>query len=232
MRYIEKSVDPPASIREWLFVQLPVGLNLDYGSFNDKPALRLELIAEQYGLCAYTGTPIDERLVGYHDTNLAFQAHIEHVEPRSICAAELVASGGNYGCDLCEDMDHRNLVAALEVKRSPPARSEIFGAAAHGNEILPVTPLQPGCEARFQFDENGGIRGLDEPAIRTIGLLKLDHATLTAWRRGAIAGFFPADLALTRAEIERLVESLAQATDKSLPEFSFCIRSYARSLLA
>ncbi len=232
MRYIVKSADPPASIREWLVVQLPVGLNLDYPSFNDKPALRRELIVEQYGLCAYTGTPIDERLVGYRDANLVFQAHIEHVKPRSVCRAELIARGGNYGRDLCEDMDHRNLVAALEVKRNPPARSEIFGAAAHGEEVLPVTPLQPGCEERFQFDENGGIHGLDEPARTTIGLLKLDHATLITWRRGAIAGFFPPDLALTHVEIERLVEQLAQPTVGRLPEFSFCIRSYARSLLA
>jgi hypothetical protein len=232
MRYIVKSADPPASIREWLVVQLPVGLNLDYPSFNDKPALRRELIAEQYGLCAYTGTPIDVRLVGYRDANLVFQAHIEHVKPRSVCKAELIARGGNYGRDLCEDMDHRNLVAALEVKRNPPARSEIFGAAAHGEEVLPVTPLQPECEERFQFDENGGIHGLDEPARTTIGLLKLDHATLITWRRGAIAGFFPPDLALTRVEIEKLVEQLAQPTVGRLPEFSFCIRSYAMSLLA
>jgi hypothetical protein len=232
MRYIMKSVDPPASIKEWLDVQLPVGLNLDYPNFNDKPALRGELIAEQYGLCAYTGAPIDERLVGYHDANLIFQAHIEHVKPRSVCKVELIAGGKAYGRDLCEDMDHRNLVAALEVKHIRPARSEIFGAAAHGDVVLPVTPLQPNCEDRFQFDENGGIRGLDEPARTTIGLLKLDHATLTAWRRGAVAGFFPPDLALTRDEMERLVERLAQPTDGKLSEFSFCIRSYARSLTA
>ncbi|MGC8640418.1 MAG: hypothetical protein ACP5XB_11140, partial [Isosphaeraceae bacterium] len=208
MRFILKADDPPASIREWLAVQLPVGLNLDYRNFNDKPALRRELIAEQYGLCAYTGTPIDERLVGYQEANLVFQAHIEHVKPRAVCEAKLIARGGHYGRDLCEDMDHRNLVAALEVRRSPPARSEIFGAAAHGNEILPVTPLQPGCEERFQFDENGGIHGLDDPARRTIALLRLDHATLMAWRRGAIAGFFPPDLELTRSEIESLIDRL------------------------
>jgi hypothetical protein len=129
-------------------------------------------------------------------------------------------------------MDHRNPVAALEVKRKPPARSEIFGAAAHGDEVLPVTPLQPDCEERFQFDENGGIHGLDESARKTIGLLNLDHATLIGWRRGAMAGFFPPELELTRAEIERLVEQLAQATDGRLPEFSFCVHSYARFLLA
>jgi hypothetical protein len=232
MRHIAKSASPPVSIQEWLVVQLPVGLNLDYRNFNDKPALRRELIAEQYGLCAYTGTPIDERLDGYYDANLAFQAHIEHVKPRRVCEAELIARGGSYGRDLCEDMDHRNLVAALEVKRRPPARSEMFGAVAHNDEILPVTPLQPDCEERFRFDENGGIHGLDEPARATIGLLRLDHATLGAWRRGAISGFFPSDLALTRAEIEMLVERLGQPTDDRLPEFSYCICSYAISLLA
>lgn len=232
MRYIAKAADPLAVIQAWIAVQLPVGLNLDYSNFNDKPALRRELIAEQFGLCAYTGTPIDERLVGYHDANFVFQAHIEHVKPRRVCEAELISRGGVYGRELCEDMDHRNLVAALEVRRNPPARSEIFGAAAHADEILPVTPLQPGCEERFRFDENGGIRGLDEPARATIGLLKLDHATLIGWRRGAIAGFFPQDLTLTREEIERLVERLDQPVAGQLPEFGFCLRGYARSLLA
>ena len=233
MRYIEKADAPPASIREWLVIQLPVGLNLDYHSFNDKPQLRAELTAEQFGLCAYTGTPIDERLMGFRDDNLVFQAHIEHVKPRSVCQAELEVRGGLYGREICEDMDHRNLVAALEVKkRNRRARSEIFGAAAHENEILPVTPTQPGCEERFQFDEQGSIRGLDDPAKETIRQLRLDHATLAGWRRGAIAGFFPADLAMTREEIEQLVDRLAQPNEGKLREFAFCIRSYARSLLA
>src|SRR4051794_7336113 len=107
MRYIEKPAEPPASIREWLEAQLPVGLNLDYRSFNDKPRLRAELIAEQFGLCAYTGTPIDDRLVGFQDNNLVFQAHIEHLKAQSVCRAELEAQGKHSGRDLGEDMDHR-----------------------------------------------------------------------------------------------------------------------------
>lgn len=231
MRFIQKQDEPPRSIQEWLQEQLPVGLNLDYRNFNDKPSLRQELIAEQFGLCAYTGTPIDDRLGGYSDENFAFQAHIEHVKPRAVCRAELEGRGGKYGRDLCEDMDHRNLVAALEVKRKPPTRSEIFGAAAHGDEILPVTPLQSDCEEKFRFDDNGGIRGTDESSWKTLNLLKLDHPTLVGWRRGAIAAFFPADLELTREEIEQMVERLDQPTDGRLPEFGFCIRGYARTLL-
>ena len=231
MKYIEKPADAPSSIREWLEVQLPVGLNLDYPNFNDKPRLRAELIALQFGLCAYTGTPIDERLVGIRDDNLAFQAHIEHVKAQSICRAELEAQGKRPGRDLGEDVDHRNLVAALEVKRKPPTRSEMFGATARGNEEIPVKPTEPGCEERFEFDARGGVRGLDRAANDTVRLLRLDHPTLTGWRRGAIIGFFPADLALTREEIEQLVERLAQPNQGKLPEFSFCISSYGRSLL-
>jgi hypothetical protein len=231
MRYIEKIAEPPASIREWLEAQLPVGLNLDYRSFNDKPRLRAELIAEQFGLCVYTGTPIGERLLGFHDDNLVFQAHIEHLKAQSVCRAELESQGRRPGRDLGEDVDHRNLVAALEVKRNPPARSEVFGAAARGNEEVPVKPTTMGCEERFEFDDRGGVHGLDEPANVTIRLLRLDHPTLAGWRRGAIAGFFPADLALTREEIEQLVDRLAQPNGGKLAEFSFCIRSYARLLL-
>jgi hypothetical protein len=62
MRYIQKRNEPPASIRKWCELQEPVGVNLDYRSYTRKPELRAELIAEQFGLCAYTGTPLDEVL--------------------------------------------------------------------------------------------------------------------------------------------------------------------------
>ncbi len=65
MRYIQKHAQPPASIREWLEVQEPLGVNLDSPSFTRKAQLRGELITEQFGLCAYTGAPLDDRLGGY-----------------------------------------------------------------------------------------------------------------------------------------------------------------------
>lgn len=232
MRYIRKETAPPVTIRDWLVAQLPVGLNLDYSSFNDKAGLRKELIAEQFGLCAYTGPPIDERLVGYNDTNLVFQAHIEHIKAQTVCRAELVAEGKRPGRDLGEDVDHRNLVAALEVRRRPPAPSEIFGAAAHRDHPLPVTPTQPNCGARFDFDDQGSIHGLDAQAHETIALLRLNHPTLVGWHRGAIAGFFPPGLDLTREEVELLVRRLEEPVAGKLPGFGFCFRSYASSLLA
>ncbi|MCP4676940.1 MAG: hypothetical protein GY854_15765 [Deltaproteobacteria bacterium] len=191
------------------------------------------MIAEQFGICAYTGTPLDDRLGPLQDAvpNLVFQPHVEHIKPRSVCRDELEDRGGIYGCELCEDMDHRNLVAALEVRRNPPLPAEIFGAAAHGNEELPVTPVQPDCESRFTFDDNGGIGGTDDDAIETIGLLRLDHVTMEGWRKGAIQAFFPIDEMPSRDEVQQLIESLDTPNNGRLPEFSFCIRGYAMLLL-
>lgn len=231
MRYIPKSLEPPASIRAWRSVQESVGVNLDYNSFSRKPQLWSELIEEPFGLCAHTGAPIDNRLGGHSDSNFAFQAPIEHVKPRSICEQELIARGGEYGRAICADMDHNNLVAALEVRRKSAASAEIFGAASHGNEMLPITPLQPECEEKFIFTGTGDINGVDDAARTTIQLLKLDHKTLTGWRRAAIAAFFPVDLRLTREDVECLVERLGTPFDGKLPEFSFCVLSYAKSLI-
>ena len=233
MRHIPKGKAPPASIREWREVQEPVGLNLDYDSFNRKAALRAELVEEQYGLCGYTGTPLDDRLGGYQETdrNLAFQAHIEHIKPRSVCRLELEERGAEYGREICEDMDHRNLVAALEVRRKPPAKSELFGAAAHGNDELPVTPVQPDCEQRFRYDDNGGVTGTDDDAKNTIKLLKLNHTTLEGWRRGAIWGFLPVEVMPTREDLQQMIDVLDGPANGRLAEFSFCIRSHLQFLL-
>ncbi|WP_425616370.1 hypothetical protein NA78x_000016 [Anatilimnocola sp. NA78] len=197
--------------------------------------MRAELIEEQFGLCGYTGAPVDERLSGFNDSNLAFQAHIEHVKPRRVCQTELEERKKRkdvYGRELCEDMDHRNLIAALEVKRKPPADAEIFGAAAHGDELLPITPLQPDCESFFRYGMNGEIVGNGDDAASTIRLLRLDHATLTSWRRGAIAAFFPTDEILSREEVEQRIHILNTPVNNKLAEFSFCIAGYARELLS
>jgi hypothetical protein len=232
MRHITKPVDPPKLIQDWLNSQLSISINVSYEQFDSKNALCIELTKQQFGLCAYTGMPIDQRLCDYNnDSNFKFRAHNEHVKPIKVCKDELKEKGGIYNRDLCEDMDHRNIVAALEVTRIRPSRAEIFGATAHGDELLQITPLQPDCEEKFQFDENGGVHGSNDMAIQTISLLKLDHPTLMAWRRGAIMGFFPLDINLSKNELEELIDELDQPKDDKLPEFSFCIRSYAKLLL-
>ena len=61
MRWIDKSGPPPRALEEYLEIQCPTGVNLDYDAFTRKPQLRRELTAQQFGLCALTGAPIDAR---------------------------------------------------------------------------------------------------------------------------------------------------------------------------
>ena len=236
MKYIEKT-EEPVSISEWKEANKNLKVNLDYRSFQRKPKLRDELVEEQFGLCAYTGMPVDEKRLGsFSEANLSYACHIEHMKPRKVCEEECVATHGpdSYGAVVCEDMDYHNLVAAIEVKRKPPAKCEIFGAAAHGHDLLPVLPTQPDCELKFHYDELGGVdpqAADDFDTEATIELLKLRHTSLSDYRRAAIQTFFPVDLQIDRDDLERIIEKTTLPASGRLPEFGFCIASYARSLL-
>lgn len=237
MRHIEKTQEPE-SIQEWRNAQEKTGVNLDYQSFTRKPQLRNELIAEQYGLCVYTGVPLDERLTGVAESNsnAVFQAHIEHIKPRVVCQRELENRGGEYGKEICEDMDYKNLVAALEVRNKPPAKNEVFGAAAKGKEPLPVTPIQQDCEQKFSFEGNGNVIGIEKEARESIDLLRLNHTTLAGWREGAIQGYFTNEdgepIDYQQEDYEAIIREMDTPLNGKLPEFCFCIKSYAESFLA
>lgn len=244
MRWIQKPAEVPAAIREYLEAQTPVGHGLDYDTFSSTGApgggsrggqLRQELVAQQHGLCAYTGVGIDERLGDHQAQNLAFRAHNEHLKPRSICRDEMIAAGRIPGEAVGEDMDPRNIVAVLFVSGAPATRvnhRELFGAAKRDNDPVPVWPTHANCEARFLFDENGGVHSRnsgDDDARQTIELLGLDHYSLETWRREAIAGFFDG---MTEAELPVVVARLrAPPADSKLPEYSFAILQIAESKL-
>src|SRR5437879_712258 len=106
MRWIDKSGPPPTALEEFLNIQRPVGLNLDYDSFTRKPQLRRELIAQQMGLCALTGVAIDDRLGqvaldGYVTSDsgarLRIKAHNAHLKPQSVCKREMISRGEEPG---------------------------------------------------------------------------------------------------------------------------------------
>ncbi len=248
MRWIAKPVEPPPAIREYVLAQTPVGHGLDYPTFAGTRApgggtrarqLRLELTHEQYGLCAYTGAAIDSQRFGGlqdHGSRLKFAVHNEHLKPRSVCQQELEAAGKTYGCDLGEDMDHRNIVAALLVSGSGTpnkvAKQDLFGASHRENDPVPVLPTGPDCEIRFAFDISGEIRPAnpdDDDAKDTIAALNLQHRVLTGWRRVAIETFIEGIGSLTDAE--RIVDKTTNPTDGLLPEYSFAIRQAVRRLL-
>jgi hypothetical protein len=238
MRWIQKQDDLPRTLANFLDEQLPLGLNLDYKrGFTRQRDLCLELAAEQFDLCGYTGAPLDERLgklkppptaPGSPPSKLRYSVHIEHLKPQSVCRQELLDMDLEPGKDIGGDMNHKNMIAALLVTGSDP---EIFGAAARKNLPVPVWPTHPDCETRFSFDENGGIEGLDPEAKATVTRLKLDHTTLEGWRKGAIAAFLAPEIIQTREDIEQLIQRLDQPQDGKLVEFSFVVKSVAQALL-
>jgi len=230
MRWIVKSDRPPEAIRIFLEENLPIAVNLDYDSgFNRKKELRQELVEEQGGLCGYTGVAIDERLSSRSpiEDGLRFSALNEHLKPQSICRQELRSRGLEPSRDLGEDLDPRNLIAALEVKGAKGARREIFGAAARpANTLLPVLPTQPDCETRFRYLPDGRIEGRDPEACTTISMLRLNHTTLTGWRSAAWDVFSEMYLATTNLDLAaRLRSALSEMHGKRLPEFGFVIES-------
>lgn len=244
MRYIEKSATPPASIRDYIAAQTPVGHGLDYKTFSTTGApnggsrggkLCRELTAEQCGLCAYTGAGIDARLGSLSDPNakLKFSAHNEHMKPQSVCRDELTQAGKTPGVDLGEDMDHRNIVAALLVSGGGKKVStrDLFGAAHRENEPVSVLPMDPTCESRFLYVGDGRIEPSsgDQAAADTIRVLHLDHGTLEGWRKQAIEVFV--DGIQNRDDAERIIAGTTIPENGWLPEYCFAIRQLVQQLL-
>jgi len=238
MRWIDKSGPPPPALEEYLHLQRPTGVNLDYQSFTRKPQLRRELTGQQLGLCALTGTPIDDRLGrlapdGYVTTasgeRLRIKAHNAHLKPQAVCQREMIARGQEPGRAVGEDMDHRNIVAALLVEG---AKDEMFGAAAQADQLLRVKPTDQGCEARFHFDSNGGVHGLDADAVNTVETLKLGHRTLSGWRREAIGVFTDPEVIRSQADLDAVIAAMDTPTNGQLPAYCVAIKQVARRLKA
>ncbi len=245
MRWISKTGQPPPSIRDYLTAQAKVGHGLDYKTFASTASpiggsrgsqLCRELTAEQCGLCAYTGAGIDARLGALSDpqARLKFSAHNEHLKPQSMCRAELLRAGKTPGIDLGEDMDHRNIVAALLVSGGGKKvmRNTLFGASHRENDSVPIIPTDRNCGQRFTFDLTGGINPTtpgDQAAVDTIAVLNLGHETLTGWRAQAIAVFVEG--MEDRADAERIVARTTIPENGWLPEYSFAIRQVIQQLL-
>jgi len=100
-----------------------------------------------------------------------------------------------------------------------------FLAVLFAVQLLAPSALLAAAEPSQEANEAEPVRVFVRQCCR------VDHATLRGWRRAAIAAFFPADLHLTREELEQPIERLNQPADGRLPEFAFRIRGYARSLL-
>lgn len=242
MRYITKSTGSEAAecIRGFVETQ-NVGrasgiawqeLPLDYAHFTRTPQLRALLIQEQKDLCAYTGVGLDRpRLVrrtpsrGDH----SFKPCIEHLKPQSQCRSELQARGGVVGRDLGEDLDHANMVAAVEVVGTA---SEHFGASYRGDRPLPMVPTNPACVSAFVYADTGHIFATDNDSQETIRNLNLDHETPKGWRSGAIQAWIPMGQQTPQTELEVVIDLLEDENRTTMPEFAFVVAQVARAYLA
>jgi len=139
------------------------------------------LIAEQGGICAYTGMRIAIKMV---KNNRFVDFHIEHLRPQVHCSYgqsaaydNMVACWPRPNCDFEPEFGARK-------KDKWPSQAE---------EALFVSPLRADCSARFTFNRHGEIKAVnsaDQMATMTIAELGLDDKELTALRRNAIWGAF------------------------------------------
>jgi hypothetical protein len=233
MRRIVKN-QTPECLQTFIDEQLaiiPEPVNVTYKDFRGKPNLLAVLTAEQFGLCGYTGAPVDERISNLTSPSgqATFRNHIEHLKCQAACRQELADSGGEYGRVLCDDLNYLNMIAAVEVRG---AESEHFGAVKKRYLTLPVLPTQETCDEYFRFREgDGGIEGLNEDAEQSINILQLDHDTLKGWRKSAVDVWLDPEVIQTRQDFEKVVLAMEEPVEGKLPEYAFVIGSIAKEYL-
>lgn len=233
MRRIVKN-QTPECLQTFIEGQLaiePEPVNVTYACFPRKSDLLAILTAEQFGLCGYTGVPVDERTSNLKSPSnqATFRNHIEHLKCQATCRQELTDSGREFGRDLCDDLNYLNMIAAVEVRG---AESEHFGAVKKKNNALPVLPTQEKCDEYFKFREvDGGIEGLNDDAEQSIRVLDLDHDTLKGWRKSAIDVWLDPQVIQTREDFEKVAQAMEKPIEGKLPEYAFAMASIAREYL-
>lgn len=170
MRQIRKRIEP-RNLSNWRAAHAG-DVNFGYALIDSglRLEIKLGLLTEQGGICAYTGRSITEST-----------CHIEHLKPQCHCAPG-------------EDVAYQNIVACIPAPGSPQLP---YGAHKKANWPDPtqrhlfVSPLTVNCGSRFRFNLRGEIRPTnagDMAASETIARLGLDHPQLNQLRKAAIDG--------------------------------------------
>jgi len=178
-----------------------------------RATLLAALVEEQGGLCAYTMRKIDAEV----------SSHVEHIKPETRCRADLQGT----------DLDYKNLLACYP--KSGMKAGFRFGAQEKGdwwenNGAAFVSPLDPNCEKRFHFDLDGNITAVANhaDAVATIGILRLDHDSLTDNRKRVIHEYIYGDEGndpLSPTTATRAVSNVCKANpDGYFHEFCIAIR--------
>lgn len=212
MRQIQKGTEPH-SLSTWRMA-CQNDPNFGYGLIdtNLRHELRQVLVAEQGGLCAYTGHRIDED-----------SCHIEHPKPQ-------------VHCQKGEDVSYTNMLACVPAPNAPGLP---YGAHKKGSwpdrtqEPLFVSPLSPGCSTRFSFTFRGEIHPTnqtDTAAAETILKLGLGHPRLIQLRKAAIDATLslrrrgPASLDLKNARKRIAQLKAAEQNNSTLEPFCFVLQ--------
>ncbi len=185
--------------------------NEDYRHMpSDVKRILLQALNEEQGyLCGYTMRKINP------DTS-----HVEHLKPESVCREEQRGS----------DLDYKNLIACHPKKTEKNKTDFLYGAIKKdnwwdddGKEF--ISPLNPHCEQRFNFNLKGEIKPLTNEAKKTIDVLCLDHKTLTEDRRRAIIEFIygpNGDAPLSSSKAKQAIQAIVKRNhDGSF--YVFCI---------
>jgi uncharacterized protein (TIGR02646 family) len=170
-----REIDPgaePVSFTEWRAgSQNDINYGYDLIPAELRVCIKEALIADQRGICAYTGISID-----------VSRSHIEHLLPQAHCKGEYehedVAYGNMVACYPAPGSGHVPFGAHRKADWPPPSEQYLF-----------VSPRSTGCEARFKFDMRGkiSVAGNDNAARETVERLGLNHTRLEGLRREAIS---------------------------------------------
>ncbi len=212
MRHIQKK-NEPQRLTQWRAAhQSDPNFGYHLIEADLRREIRQALVAEQGGLCAYTGRRIDEA-----------SCHIEHPKPQVHCMKG-------------EDVSFANMLACVPAPNAPGLP---YGAHKKGSwpntteEALFVSPLRPGCEERFSFPLNGEIKAsapTDAAATETIARLGLNHKLMQQFRKAAIEatleirGRGHASLDLHRARVRLNGLKAAEQNRSSLEPFCFVLK--------
>lgn len=173
MKYIEKR-EPPKSLEEY---KLSEGASFDDLSDNHsriKREIKNSLMAEQGYICCYCGKRIDRN-----------NSVIEHFLPKDdekfpqlqLEYSNLLAScnGGNQ--ERAKNIKYQGKKFPLSCDNKK------------GNRVIGVCPTNPNCESYFEYDEDGGIYGINDKANWAIKILGLDNEFLKNQRKAAIDAY-------------------------------------------
>lgn len=215
MRSVRKGAEPRELI-DWRRANRDTPQNLFYGRGSSFPgeAVRKALLLEQFHLCAYTLRRLptaDECLVRGQGT--IFSCHIEHVLPQAAHAPESIAYDNMVACYPASQSGVACEYGAVEKKAYDPAK-ELF-----------VSPLSPAASQQFRFSSDGRVEGLSPEAVKTVEVLKLNHATLVNNRKAVIRGrLTPRGKPISAAAARRLCD------EAEVPDANQCLLEYCLAL--